>query len=330
MLRHSLGEVDLALVFRTFRNPDPPQILRLWNAGLTSRSAAFLQSTQALEVHVFSKPYFDRQGLHLAEENGQVVGYAHAGFGADETGKKLDYRRGVISLIVVHPKYQRLGIGRELLHRCEAYLKEKGALAIQAGGLRPLNPFYWGLYGGSELPGLLLSDVGADFFFQSNGYRLQETIKVFQRQMDGPVIILDARFIKLKRKYEVRVMPRPISQRWFDECIYAPLEMLHFQLQEVATGQPLAQARMWDMDPFAWRWHQPAAGVIDIEVRPSARRLGLGKYLMFQVLRYIQEQFYSLVEIQVPANNQPGIELLNAIGFRQVDEGRVYRMDRNG
>ena len=146
--------------------------------------------------------------------------------------------------------------------------------------------------------------------------------------MDGPVIILDSRFIKLKRKYEVRVMPRPISKRWFDECIYAPLEMLHFQLQEVATGQPLAQARMWDMDPFAWRWHQPAAGVIDIEVRPSARRLGLGKYLMFQVLRYIQEQFYSLVEIQVSASNQAGIQLLQTIGFRQVDEGRVYQLER--
>ncbi|HMP59652.1 MAG TPA: GNAT family N-acetyltransferase [Gemmatales bacterium] len=293
---------------------------------MTGRSAAFLQGTPQLELFVFSKPYFDRRGLFLAEDAGQVVGFAHAGFGPDEAGGRLDYSKGVVCLIVVHPKYQRLGIGTQLLHLAEDYLRAKGATEIYAGGSRPLNPFYWGLYGGSELPGLLLSDAGADFFFQAHGYELWESSLVFQRQLNGAVHVSDSRISSIKRKYEVRVMPRPVSQRWFDECTYAPLEILHFQIQETATGMPVGHARMWDMDPFAWRWHQPSAGIIDVVISPKHRRLGLGKFLVFQVLRYIQEQFYALVEVQCSASNEVAVNLYNKLGFRQVDEGRVYRL----
>lgn len=314
----------MPVTFRTFRNTDPPQVLRVWNAGLTGRSSAFLQNSPALEVHVFSKPYFDHKGLFIAEADGQVVGFAHAGFGPDAGGMKLDPALGIVCLVVIHPKQQRKGIGSELLRRCEAYLREKGAKQILAGGRRPRSPFYWGLYGGCELPGLLLSDVGADFFFQAHGYTLHETVLIHQRHVDGPILIQDPRFVSLKRKYEVRVMPRPLGKRWYDECTYSPLEMLHFQLQEVATGTPLAWVRMWDMDAFAWRWHQPAVGLIDLEVKPMHRQKGLGKFLMANVLRYIQEQFYSLIEIQSPINNEAALSLYQKLGFRQVDEGRVY------
>jgi ribosomal protein S18 acetylase RimI-like enzyme len=321
------GEWKLSLTFRTFRNTDPPQILRIWNAGLSGRSAAYLQSCPALEVHVFSKPFFDRNGLFIAEDNGQVVAFAHAGFGPDHTGAKLDHRLGIVCLIVVHPKYQRRGIGSELLRCCENYLRHRGAQSIFAGGQRPRSPFYWGLYGGCEMPGLLLSDVGADFFFQSHGYRQHESVLVYQRPVDGPLLIQDPRFTSIKRKYEVRVLPRPVSQRWYDECTFAPLEMLHFQLQEIATGAPLAWVRMWDMDAFAWRWHQPAVGLIDLEVKPVHRQKGLGKFLMANVLRYIQEQFYALIEVQTPSGNTPAQTLFQKLGFRQVDEGRVYSKD---
>src|SRR5262249_35606989 len=154
-----------------------------------------------------------------------VVAFAHAGFGPDPNGMKLDLTLGIVCLIVVHPKYQRKGLGSELLHRCEEYLRASGATRILAGGRRPRSPFYWGLYGGAEMPGLLLSDVGADFFFQAHGYRLSESTLIYQRQVDGPFLIQDTRFTSLKRKYEVRVLPRQISNRWYDECTYAPLEV---------------------------------------------------------------------------------------------------------
>jgi len=50
-------------------------------------------------------------------------------------------------------------VADELLLRSEAYLQDRGSKIIYGGGIRPLNAYYLGLYGGSELPGILATDV---------------------------------------------------------------------------------------------------------------------------------------------------------------------------
>lgn len=318
-------EHPVGLVYRRFRNPDPPAIVRIWNAAFAGRSTAFLQGTLPLERHVFAKPYFDPEGFILAEEDGQPVGFVHAGFGPDSTGARLDFTKGTICIIAVLPAWRRRGVGAGLLHAAENYLRRRGATTILVGGLRPINPFYWGLYGGSEMPGLLLSDPVAEPFLLRQGYAVHDAALVFQRTLEAPAAPHDTRFTMIKRKYEVKVMPRPTCERWYDECIVSPLEVLHFELQETATGLPVASARIWDMDMFAWRWHQPAAGLMDLEVKPEYRRKGLGKYLGQHILKYLTEQYYTLVETQAPATNTAAIKLVKLLGFHQVDEGRVYR-----
>ena len=41
-------------------------------------------SVSVLERHVFSKPFFDRQGFILALQDGKLVVFVHAGFGPNE------------------------------------------------------------------------------------------------------------------------------------------------------------------------------------------------------------------------------------------------------
>jgi ribosomal protein S18 acetylase RimI-like enzyme len=60
------------------------------------------------------------------------------------------------------------------------------------------------------------------------------------------------------------------------------------------------------------------------------RRQGLAKFLMAQILRYLQDQFFNLVEIQVQADNTAAIELLRGLGFEQVDAGHIYRKQESG
>jgi ribosomal protein S18 acetylase RimI-like enzyme len=314
----------VAVRYRTFRNPDPPALVRLWNASMSSRGTAFLQGVMPFEAYVLSKRYFDREGLFLAEENGSVIGCAHAGFGADESGQGLDTAQGVICMIMVMPQHRRRRIGHELLRMAEDYLRRCGAQTIVAGCRQPLAPFYWGLYGGSELSGFLRSDSHADLFFMTQGYTVQDTLLVFQRSLETPPAISDPRFAKTKRKYEAYVKPTPIVPHVCEEARHGPLEGLQFQLQEMATGKQVAQAKMWDMDLYAWRWHQAAAGLYDIEVQSGLRRQGLAKYLFAHMLRYLHDQFYTLVETHAQANNPAAVQLLQSLGFKQVDEGRVY------
>ena len=65
----------------------------------------------------------------------------------------------------------------------------------------------------------------------------------------------------------------------------------------------------------------PAIGIIDLHVREDVRKLGLAKLLLANLLRYVQEQYFGIVEMQVPEENQPTIKLFRSLGFQHVDTG---------
>src|SRR5262249_51183336 len=159
------------------------------NESFSSRAIARLRHSSVLERHVFSRPFFDPSGLIIADENGKPVGFAHAGFGPNQRETMLARGQGTTCLIVVRPSHQRRGIGSELLLRSEAYLKERGAQTLFAGLGRPLTPFYFGLFGGSNMPGMLLSEKAAAPFMEVHRYRPWETTLIFQRLLDKPVNI---------------------------------------------------------------------------------------------------------------------------------------------
>ena len=59
--------------YRCFRNEDPPRLADAWRAAALGQSAVQPMTTSVLEAAVFSKPYFDRQGLIVAVDEGRVV-----------------------------------------------------------------------------------------------------------------------------------------------------------------------------------------------------------------------------------------------------------------
>src|SRR5580704_14248970 len=107
----------LVLQFRNFRNPDSPGITQIWNECFSGRGAAVLRHSVMLENLVFAKPYFEPGGISVATDQGQIVGFAHAGFGPTPDGKSLDFRQGILSILAVKPAYQRQGVGTKLLQR---------------------------------------------------------------------------------------------------------------------------------------------------------------------------------------------------------------------
>src|SRR5690242_6697309 len=128
--------------YREFRNSDPPALVEIWRQA--NPQLVQQMNISLLEDLVLSKPYFDRAGLLVAEEDGKPVAFGHAGFGPSPDHMSLAYEVGVICLIVVRPTHRQRGIGAELAARLEQYLTARGARTIFAGGVRPLDPFYSG------------------------------------------------------------------------------------------------------------------------------------------------------------------------------------------
>ncbi len=232
--------------------------------------------------------------------------------------------RGVICAIAVRPEFRRQGIGSELLRRCEAYLREHGATSIQAGPTRPNKPFYLGVYGGSNAPGFLQSDPDIEPFLLEHGYQPDRRVLVFDRRLDVPLNIVDARFGLLKRKYEWQALPQARLGSWWRECVIGSLEPSEFRLDDKATGQTAARAMYWEMTDYGWRWGAPPAGILDVQVRNDLRRQGLGKFLLVQMLRHLQEQYFAVAEVQVPEEDETAARMFRLLGFVQVDIGVSY------
>lgn len=310
---------------RTFRNSDPPGIASVWSSQPPHRGLAQPITPGVLELCVFSKQLFDPEGLLVAERDGQVVGFAHAGFGPDERGESVDTTLGTTHLLMLRADAQDDALADELIARSEAYQKSRGATVHYAGGIRPLDAFYLGLYGGSELPGVLETDTRQATHFERNGYSEAARVVVMQRELarfrfGGP---RETRQIKRDTSVEQTFMPPP--RHWWEACVTGGQDRLRFGLRQRSTGAEIAHVLFWDIEPLATAWGIPTVGMTDLWVDPAHRRKKAATHLLNEALRLMQRRGAAVVEAQTMAENSGALALYKETGFTTIDQGRVLR-----
>jgi ribosomal protein S18 acetylase RimI-like enzyme len=309
--------------YRTFRNTDPPGLVHIWNQCFTGRGAVAFRGSTLIEYCLFAKPYFDPAGTIVALEEEERVGFALTGFGPTADRKGLDYSSGVVCALGVLPGYRKRGIGTELLRRAEESLRSRGATRVCGGPLAPRNPFTFALYGGSNSPGFLDSDPDARPFFEKRGYRLSDTIQVLQRSLDEPLALADVRFSGFRQRYEIHARSLPANQ-WYREGVLGPIEVVEYRLIDRQSHEEAGHAQLWELETFRPRWNEHGVAINDFEIIEPQRRRGLGKFLLAQIIRHLQEQFFTLVETQVAETNTAALELAGLLGFRPIDIGRCF------
>lgn len=317
--------------FRAFRNSDPPLVAAIWCSQRPQRGLAQPMSAAQLEQAVFSKLHFDRHGLIVATHGDLPCGFAHAGFGptADETGVSTEV--GVVSMLMVHSAVEQRGdaaaLAAELLARSEAYLAERGARVFFGGGIRPLDPFYLGLYGGSELPGILESDVPAQAIYRAASYEEVDRVVVMQCDLTRIRPITNRTQIALRRQLEVRVTPDPPPETWWQASTIGGFDRTRFDLlPRGGGGAALATVTIWRIEPIALTWGLTAAGLIGLSVE-SRRRQGLATYLLGETFRQLRAGGLTLVEAQIREENTAALGLYQRLGFAEVDRGSVFRKE---
>lgn len=314
--------------YRAFKNSDPPRLLALWNQCVHGRSFGVPTCVDPLEQLLFSKPYFDRRGLIFALDGERVIGFIHVGFGARDDLGGLDRRRGVICMIMVHPGHRRRGVATELLRRGEQFLRDQGAEELFFGPIFPSDPFYFGLYGGSELPGLLESNIPGIALACRHGYQPREGVHLRERILSEPPILDDNRLPLLRRQVEIVADVQPMATHWWQACqlqTYPPVPTLRYEMLERGSRQLVAHAWAWDMIHFSRaRRDVPTVGLFLFEVEESRRRHGFGLLLLLSILRHLAEQQFNVVEAQTRSDNVAAIGLCDRFKFQHVDTGRAY------
>ena len=311
--------------YRTFRNADPARIVALWNGCPFGRGAATGVAVDAFETLNFAQPYFDRKGLILACEGADIVGFVHAGFGANADESALSYESGVICAVLVHPSFRRRGIGRELVTRADAYLRERGAKTIYAGPSEPRDPFFFGLYGGSCPSGFLESDPDAAPFFVALGYEPVERYAVYQCDLTTQRSPMSFRFITVKRKIDVTITPEPQNVSWWWATRYGRLDSVEFSLHPKENPSELAEMTVVGMDLYMTAWQQRAVGLTRMRTQETELRKGYAQALLIETCRRLKDELVTLAEAHALEANTPVLKLLESCGFTRVDTGVVYR-----
>jgi len=313
--------------YRPFRNTDPPAIAELWCKQPPHRALVEPMSPNLLEQRVFSKPYFDRHGLIVAEVDGHVVGFAHAGFGSNEDGSGIDTEIGATCMLMVASGDQRSRIAAELLKESEQYLMGRGARALYAGSVYPADAFYLGLYGGSQSPGVLESDTERLDLFLAAGYERVERHIVLQRPLAGFRPIVDRVQMQLRRQYQIERELDPPAESWWEACTIDQMERMRHRLVSRQTGTVCGSVIFWDMERISTSWGVHAVGLMKLEIVESMRGQGLGTFLVGEALRHAHGAGASLAEVQMVERNQAALALFSKLGFGQVDRGLVLRKD---
>jgi ribosomal protein S18 acetylase RimI-like enzyme len=315
------------ICYRPFLNSDPPLLAAIWQGCAGRRGLAQPMTALMFEQFVLAKPYFDREGLILALDDARPIGFVHAGFGPNETGSKPSNAVGAIVMLlaVAHPEQE--SVAKQLLALGEEYLERRGAKTIYGGGVRPVTPFYWGLYGGSEPPGVLDSDVKTQEILRAANYQPIDRTLIYHRKLGSFRPLVDRQQMQIRRCTEVEMVPDPKPRCWWDACTMEPSERTLFRLRPRAGGEPLGQVTFWNVEPFAAPWGVRASGLIDLEIDPANRRKGLALYLIGEALRQLQEQAFVLIEVQAVERNTAALALYAKLGFEKVDSGTVFRKD---
>ncbi|MCS7305694.1 MAG: GNAT family N-acetyltransferase [Thermoguttaceae bacterium] len=317
------------LQFRSFRNTDPPVLTGIWQSQQPQPGLRQPICVSLLEQLVLAKLYFHYPGLILAWEEGRAVGFVHAGFGPNEQQTALQKDYGVICLLMVRPDCQQIEVAEGLLQQAERYLIGQGAKVIYGGGIWPLCPFYLGLYGGSKLPGVLVSDSLAQQLYVAHGYREVDRTVLFECSVKGFRFPMHPKWVQWRRTMQVKSVVDPRARSWWEACLMANFTQMGFYLLPKEGGEPLAWAMLRDLDPEGSSTLR-AMGLLELEVAAAYRRQGMGSLLLWEILRYLQRLGVETLQTQTMARNQAAINLYQKLGFQQTNQGIVFRKEHHG
>ena len=298
-----------------------------WNSCQYPRNRRKPINIDMLERQVFSKNYFDPNGLIIAWRGDKIVGLAHAGFGYADDCDSIDYSWGIIPLICYNDGDDTDDVLDALLISSERYLISKGAKRIQIGTFYPHAPFYLGLIHSSDLPGVYLDESALTAAAQRHGYSMTSPCSHFRRNLEN-VDWHDLEFSDLRRHYSIQMEYCPTPSQWgraiaMNGIIWSQLSLIEIGQGIVNSKNPAAKCALWVIDDLP-ESDMIVVGLSQCFVRPEYRGQHLSFFLLTEAMRRLTDQQVANIEIQVPDEWQSFTRLLSDHQFELFAHSALF------
>lgn len=321
--------------YRPFLNFDTPHLVTIWRRQPPFRGLFKALTRDLLDLQVFSKPYFEREGLVIAYRQGpsgsdtdiDPLGFVHTGFAPNQELNDLDSSRGVLAQLKVAPGEFQHEVAAGLIQRAMEYLRNRGAKQVFAGSCFPHTPFYLGLYGGSRVPGVMEEDRIARQALLQAGFQDIDTVLLLERRLSDFRPAVDRQQLALRRQYQLQSIGDPSEGSWWECCQFSMAERERFNLvPKIASRQVIGSVSFWDMQPLASEIGGVARGLYDLHIDVETRRSGLATFLVSESLKELANYGVGRVEVQIPKSETAPEGLFNKLGFAEV--AKAYQMSR--
>ena len=250
---------------------------------------------------------------------------------------ELCHELGTIAMLVVEPELDDPDLVSGLIDAAQIYLRSRGAKVIYAGGLFPLNPFYWGLYGGSEGAGVL---SGHQRFHERVLERAmnRSARPCFSRPISGVPEPRDPRTAVIRRQTQIEFLDDALPTDWWQNVALGDFQLMSARLLLKADGTQVAQAQAWDMGWFGREDGLSRIGLINVDVPPEHRRKGYGRFLVSEIFRRARENLVASVAVATSTDERAragALRFARLSACRSVDSlpaatQRTGQLDRNG
>ncbi len=309
---------------RTFLNTDIHKLANLWRDCAHGQHVFDSMTVPIFEDSVFSKPYFDHAGLHVACLEKSIVGMSLVGFAPDQTGNDLDRKSAILSRLMIASDCEFEPIASELLSRSKDYALRNGGNTLYYGSRFPHAPYLNGAYGGALVPGVMEHETELRDFLIGNAFIQTDQIETYQMSLSDFRPLVNRKQITAKRQCKIVLEADPMPSNWFDACNFGIQNCVDFLLKDRKTNSDCGNLRFWEIQPLSGMWGRRAAGLYFLKIAEDLRGGGLATMLLGDAFRQLHELGFSVVEVHLPRTEVGLCSLFQKLGFGLV--GRNLQM----